>query len=419
MDALNRQLSSVRIALSGADALDAVCRTAQEWGTAALLARLPLLRWSTACGELARWLGGLVEGAELVFELAADTAETPAALRCRAIWPGGHDPASSWEPVSRLAEPPALLWQPGTEPAFVQQTSLGPDALAQALAQAPRQSLAECRELVERLTHELEDTNRGVVALYAELDEHAEKLRLADDMKSRFLSNMSHEFKTPLSSMRALCRLLLSEADGALGVEQSHQIDLIRKAADDMSEMVADLLDIAKIEAGKLELRLGEVVVDDLFSGLRGMFKPLLVAGGAELVFEPADGLVLVTDDGKLSQILRNLVSNALKFTPRGEVRVSCRPCLGHEVEFAVRDTGIGIAVADQQLVFEEFVQVANELQGRTKGTGLGLPLCRRLAEVLGGRLRLESEPAVGSTFSLRLPRQLAHAETMAAAPSE
>jgi signal transduction histidine kinase len=262
-------------------------------------------------------------------------------------------------------------------------------------------------EELQRLTRELEDTNRGVVALYAELDEQAEKLKRSDAMKSRFLSNMSHEFRTPLSSIRALCRLLQGEADGPLGAEQSRQVALIRKAADDLSEMVGDLLDLAKIEAGKAVLKISVVVVDSLFAALRATFKPMVHADSLVLVFEPAPGLQLMTDEAKLSQILRNLISNALKYTPAGEVRVACRACPGSELEFSVSDTGIGIAPEHQQVVFEEFVQIENDLQSHTKGTGLGLPLCRQLCELLCGRIRVASVPGAGSTFSLRLPRQL------------
>src|SRR5687767_5055476 len=130
---------------------------------------------------------------------------------------------------------------------------------------------------LERLNRELEDTNRGVVALYAELDEKADHLRRADEMKSRFLSNMSHEFRTPLNSIRALSRLLLDGGDGPLNSEQGLQVNLIAKSAEDLTALVDDLLDLAKIEAGKTEVRPVEFPVANLFSALRGMLRPLLV----------------------------------------------------------------------------------------------------------------------------------------------
>jgi signal transduction histidine kinase len=272
------------------------------------------------------------------------------------------------------------------------------------------QALADLRERQEellRVNRELEDTNRGVVALYAELDEKADHLRRADEMKTRFLSNMSHEFRTPLNSIRALSGLLLDHADGPLTGEQETQVGFIRKAAEDLSSLVEDLLDIAKIEAGRIEMHCAEVSVDNLFSALRGMLRPLLVAESVVLRFDAAADLpMLVTDEAKLSQVLRNFISNALKFTERGEVRVEATHDASDDtVRFAVTDTGIGIDAAHRDAIFEEFVQVQGPLQRRTPGTGLGLPLCRRLAALLGGRVEVQSEPGVGSCFALILPR--------------
>jgi signal transduction histidine kinase/CheY-like chemotaxis protein len=261
-------------------------------------------------------------------------------------------------------------------------------------------------ELV-RVNRELDDTNRGVVALYAELDERADHLRRADEMKSRFLSNMSHEFRTPLNSILALSRLLLERVDGALTSEQDRQVGFIRKAAQDLSELVGDLLDLAKVEAGKDVVRPSAFEVADLFGALRGMLRPLLVGDAVRLVFEePEDVPSLRTDEAKVSQILRNFISNALKFTERGDIRVSAMADpSGDEITFAVADTGIGIAAEDQERIFEDFIQVESPLQTRAKGTGLGLPLCRKLAHLLGGKVSVDSTPGLGSTFSLTVPR--------------
>ena len=261
--------------------------------------------------------------------------------------------------------------------------------------------LHEKQQKLQEMARELEDTNRGVVALYAELDEKAEHLRRADEMKSRFLSNMSHEFRTPLNSVRALCKLLRAETDGPLNPEQHTQLKFIAKSAEDLTELVNDLLDLAKIEAGKTEVRPAHFEVAELFSALRGMLRPLLVTETVELVFDEPENLpAMYTDESKVSQILRNFISNALKFTERGTVRVSARPSDdGKAVVFSVEDTGIGIALEDQEVVFEEFTQVANPLQRKVKGTGLGLPLCRRLAQLLGGAVWLHSAAGQGSTF--------------------
>jgi signal transduction histidine kinase len=266
--------------------------------------------------------------------------------------------------------------------------------------------LRERQEELTRLTRELEDTNRGVVALYAELDARADHLRRADESKSRFLSNMSHEFRTPLSSIRALSKLLLERIDGELTEEQEKQVRFIRKAAEDLSETVDDLLDLAKIEAGKIEVRPVGFEVDTLFSALRGMLRPLSPGGAVDLVFESCAGLpTIYTDEAKVAQVLRNFVSNALKFTERGAVRVSASYDAGRRlITFSVADTGIGIAPEHQQVVFEEFGQVENRLQQYVKGTGLGLPLCRKLCKLLGGDVTLESEVGRGSTFSATIP---------------
>jgi signal transduction histidine kinase/CheY-like chemotaxis protein len=287
-----------------------------------------------------------------------------------------------------------------------------PGGLLEELQAQNRELLASLDDLrrrqeeLERLNHELEDTNRGVVALYAELDEKADHLRRADEMKSRFLSNMSHEFRTPLNSMLALTQLLCDRVDGDLTPEQETQVLLIRKAAQDLSELVNDLLDLAKVEAGKIAVRAASFEVANLFGALRGMLRPLLVTDAVRLVFdEPVDVPALQTDEAKVSQILRNFISNALKFTERGEVRVKARyqPEDGM-VAFSVSDTGIGIAPEDQDRIFLEFTQLESPLQRRVKGTGLGLPLSRKLAELLGGHLEVVSAPGVGSTFSAYIP---------------
>ncbi|MCC5637678.1 response regulator [Nostoc sp. CHAB 5844] len=269
-------------------------------------------------------------------------------------------------------------------------------------------AMAELRKREEELTHlnlELEDTNRGVVALYAELDEKANSLQKANELKTRFLSNMSHEFRTPLNSILSLSRMLLARMDGDLSAEQEKQVIFIQKAANGLSELVNDLLDLAKVEAGKIEVRPSSFEVSNLFGTLRGMLRPLLVQGSsvALIVEEPDNIPPLYSDEGKVAQILRNFVSNALKFTEQGEVRVSAMQT-GHTVTFSVSDTGIGIAVADQERIFEDFVQIESPLQRQVKGTGLGLPLSCKLAELLGGSIAVRSELGQGSTFTASIP---------------
>ena len=271
------------------------------------------------------------------------------------------------------------------------------------------EALRASSAIVERLNQELEETNRGVVALYAELDDRATELKRMSETKTRFLSDMSHELRTPLTSIVNLSRLLISGVDGALNEEQTRQVQFMEKSASWLAEMVNDLLDIAKIEAGKVELRPGTFTTDVLFAALRGMFRPMMTSDDVRLAFDDDTRIMLVSDEQRVSQVLRNFISNALKFTLAGEVRVGAVE-EGEAVLFYVRDTGMGIAPQDQERIFEEFAQVDGPIQRRVKGTGLGLPLTRKLAELLGGRVTLDSEPGVGSTFSLIIPRVLVQA---------
>lgn len=259
---------------------------------------------------------------------------------------------------------------------------------------------------LEDLNRELEETNRGVLALYAELDEKAESAREASNERSRFLSNVTHELRTPLSSILALCRLLLARNEIALANEQVKQIGYIEKSAQDLLDFVSDLLDLAKVDAGKVAVRSAPFEVEEIFAALRGMFRPLSLDANFPLVFESARVPTMVTDEYKISQILRNLIANALKFTERGEIRVSAVHDSGQdEVVFSVADTGIGIEANDIDSIFDEFVQVDARRGRRERSSGLGLPLSRSLAELMGGSLTVQSQTGVGSTFTLRVPR--------------
>mgnify|MGYP002759768360 CR=1 FL=1 len=275
---------------------------------------------------------------------------------------------------------------------------------------------AEQRALFDRLQAEaaalraeLDDTNQGVLALYSELDTQAEQLRQASDLKSRFLSYMSHEFRTPLGSILSITSLLADELDGPLSPEQHKQVAFVSNATRELSDMVDDLLDLAKIEAGRITISPGWFDMLDLFAALRGMFRPIVNSSNVDLIFEEPTGLPrLYTDDKKLAQILRNFISNSLKFTTSGEVRVSASLEGSAWIRFAVSDTGIGIAPELHGALFEDFSQVDSPLQKRLRGTGLGLSLCKRFAELLGGEVGVDSEPGVGSTFFIIIPLAVA-----------
>ena len=258
---------------------------------------------------------------------------------------------------------------------------------------------------LQRLGLELEDTNRGVVALYAELDEKAAALSRADEMKSRILWHVSHEFRTPVGSILALSQLLLRGTDGPLTAEQEKQVGFVRQAAAELAAMVNDLLDLARVESGRTEVKLAPVSVNQFLGLVRGLMRPLLTSETVALVFEECEPDAMIdTDETKLGQIIRNLISNALKFTERGEVRVRCMVETG-TVKFIVSDTGIGMAPENLERIFEEFSQLENPIQKHVKGTGLGLPLSRKLAKLLGGTLTVSSRLGVGSEFALALPR--------------
>jgi signal transduction histidine kinase len=269
--------------------------------------------------------------------------------------------------------------------------------------------IAQLQGEANALREELDETNQGVLALYAELDTQAEQLRQASDLKSRFLSYMSHEFRTPLGSILSIASLLTDELDGPLSVEQHKQVAFVSNAARELSDMVDDLLDLAKIEAGRITISPAWFDMFDLFAALRGMFRPIVDASTVDLIFEEPVGLPrLYTDDKKLAQILRNFISNALKFTTRGEIRVSAQLEGSDQVRFAVTDTGIGIAAQLHGALFEDFSQVDSPLQKRLRGTGLGLSLCKRFAALLGGDVGVESTPGVGSTFFVIIPLAIA-----------
>jgi signal transduction histidine kinase len=281
----------------------------------------------------------------------------------------------------------------------------GPIFSADASASELAAALAARDADIIALRDELEETNKGVVALYAELDDKAAELRQALELKSRFLSYMSHEFRTPLTSITSLTNLLLARLDGPLTPEQARQVSFVHSSVVELTEMVNDLLDLAKVEAGRISISPEWFEMVDLFSALRGMFKPIVATTAVSLVFdEPQAVPRLYTDDKKLSQILRNYISNALKFTATGEVRISARLIADGVVEFAVADTGIGIAKEHLGTLFADFVQIDTRLQRRLRGTGLGLSLARQFAALLGGSVGAESELGKGSRFWVAIP---------------
>jgi signal transduction histidine kinase/CheY-like chemotaxis protein len=269
------------------------------------------------------------------------------------------------------------------------------------------------RELRERehelsqLNQELKETNRGVMVLYSELEDRAQELQQASEMKTRFISGITHELRTPLNSIVSLAGLLIRRIDGELTSEQEKQVLFIQRSAQNLTDMVNDLLDLAKIEAGKITMKPSEFTIGEFLSALRGMFRPLATNESVQLIFEETslETTRLYTDEGKLAQILRNFISNALKFTERGTVRVRVALTGATGVRFSVEDTGMGIADQNKELVWQEWGQIEADQRPRHRGSGLGLPLSRQLATLLGGSVWLESTLGKGSAFHLEVPK--------------
>ncbi len=369
-------------------------------------------------GELAVWISGvhpgrLVIGATQVGKIDNPTSTiSPGIVAARRLlgptadqdWPGWEHTFSRLLPKS----PPSGLGQSLTKPSAADpfhELQRQDGDLVILLEQVRMREIE-----FDNLNRELEETNRGVLALYAELDDKAESARQASNERSRFLSNVTHELRTPLSSILALCRLLLAKNEAALANEQVKQIGYIEKSAQDLLDFVSDLLDLAKVDAGKVAVRSAPFEVDEVFAALRGMFRPLSLEAPYPIVFESEQVPTMVTDEYKISQILRNLISNALKFTESGEIRVvAIHDPDRDNVVLSVADTGIGIDAHDLDSIFDEFVQVDSRRGRRERSSGLGLPLSRSLAELMGGSLTVESQTGVGSTFTLTLPRTYSH----------
>ena len=286
--------------------------------------------------------------------------------------------------------------------------------LAGQLADEPSQEIRRLqRDIAERdhrmveLTEELTETNRGVMALHAELEDRAEYQRRAVELRTRLLSEMGHELRTPLHSLSTISQFLIDRLDGELNAEQDKQVRIIHEVAESLTAYVNDLLDLARTDAGRAVVHAAQFHVDAVLKALRRILQPLVPPGVAlRIAVEP--GLPpLISDEQKLSQVLRNLVANALKFTERGFVEIRARRAgdrAGERIVFEVADSGIGIAAEHHELIFREFAQVDGHIEPRTRGSGLGLPLSRRLAELLGGTLTVASALGSGSTFRLELP---------------
>ncbi|MET9256338.1 ATP-binding protein [Streptomyces sp. NPDC003717] len=263
--------------------------------------------------------------------------------------------------------------------------------------------------LYSELAGELEETNSGVVALYAELEDKTRQLQQAHEYRTRFWANVSHELRSPVNSVIALTRLLLDPGAEPLSAEQHQQVALVQASGSTLLALVDELLDVAKAESGRLEPHPADTDLRTLLHQLRGTLQGMAQPGVDLRIPDRAQRGPLVTDEVMLTRILRNVLSNALKFTAAGSVTLDVTEQdtadgAGQRFRFEVRDTGVGIPAADLDRVFEEFYQVRGAHQRGRSGTGLGLPYARRLTEALGGRLALDSEPGRGTRVVVEIP---------------
>ncbi|RZL89291.1 MAG: response regulator, partial [Variovorax sp.] len=280
---------------------------------------------------------------------------------------------------------------------------------SQATLENQQAELEQTNSQLSERTEALDQRNMALKRVQLDLEERAEELQRASRYKSEFLANMSHELRTPLNSALILSRLLGDNAQGNLTAEQVKFAESIYSSGNDLLVLINDILDIAKVEAGQLEVVPEQVALANMAESLRMTFTPL--ANDKKLAFRldiaPDAPARLVTDRQRAEQILKNLLSNALKFTDRGEVRLQVSATPGGGARFAVSDSGIGIAPDQQDVIFEAFRQADGTTSRRYGGTGLGLSISRDLTRLLGGTLVVQSEPGRGSTFTLELPADI------------
>jgi len=282
------------------------------------------------------------------------------------------------------------------------------DITAEKLAKLELARLNEnLEQLVDERTEELSEALEELQAVSEDLMEMNEQLTSANEAKTLFLRSMSHELRTPLNSVIGFSSLMLQGATGPITDEQRKQLEMINHSGKHLLELINDILDLSRIEAGRVELRFSVFSVDKLLQELVASIKPLADSKSLALTYEISDpDLILSSDHVRVRQILLNLCSNAVKFSDEGSVTVRAWRRAESMIAISVTDTGCGIPAEDQELIFEEFSKVHRQSNPEVEGTGLGLAISRRLAVHLGGSVNVESKPGAGSTFTLLLPEK-------------
>ncbi len=283
------------------------------------------------------------------------------------------------------------------------------------------EELEERTNALERQQREVEEKNRELEKARAGVQAKAEELELASKYKSEFLANMSHELRTPLNSLLILAQMLADNKEGTLSERQQEYAHTIYNSGSDLLTLINDILDLSKVEAGRIEIHAEDTSLENLATSLEQKFKPVANQRGLEFNINLAGNLpaVIHADDQRLKQVLTNLLGNAFKFTQQGSVTLDvARPDPGISLErsglkpattlaFSVRDTGIGIPVDKQKVIFEAFQQADGTTSRRYGGTGLGLSISRQLVQLMGGEIQITSEEGKGSCFTVYLPEHM------------
>jgi signal transduction histidine kinase/CheY-like chemotaxis protein/CHASE3 domain sensor protein len=286
------------------------------------------------------------------------------------------------------------------------------EAQAQKL-QASEEELRVQQEELQQTNEELEERSTLLEEKNMDIQRKAEELAVATRYKSEFLANMSHELRTPLNSILLLSRLLTENNDKNLNTDQVEYAKVIQSSGNGLLALIDEILDLSKIEAGKMKLEFKQVSINEIIDDIQSLFKPVAKEKNIDfqVIVDNDAPKVIETDRMRIDQILKNLISNALKFTAKGSVTMEIKnvPDNNKLLCFEVKDTGIGIAKDKQQLIFEAFQQADGSTKRKYGGTGLGLSISRELAKLLNGELQLSSEPDKGSTFSLIIPVMKIH----------